>query len=118
MERKKLGEQLAKSVLKVVNHDFVNTVFSFVPNTAEASFYGLVDGLEKCLNKKKKQKILQLGEKLTPAKLEKILAQKTRVEKTVVKDAKLRTFIADDASRNEMVSHAVSYTHLTLPTKA
>ena len=111
LERKKLGHQLAKSVLKAVNHDFENTVFSFVPNTAEASFYGLVEGLEKCLNKKKKQKILQLGTKLTPEKLAKILAQKPRAEKTVVKDAKLRTFIADDASRNEMVSHVYDVTY-------
>jgi len=111
LERKKLGEQLTKAVLKYVHYDFENTVFSFVPNTAEASFYGLVDGVERCLDKKKKEQILNLGNKLSEKKLAKILAQKPRVEKTVVKDAKLRTFIADDASRGEMVSHVYDVTY-------
>ena len=111
LERKKLGEQLTKSVLKAVNYDFDNTVFSFVPNTAESAFYGLVAGLEKCLNKYKKKQILNLNGKLSPKKLEKILTQKTRIEKTVVKDAKLRTFIADDATRGEMVSHVYDVTY-------
>ncbi len=111
LERKKLGEQLTKSVLKSVNYDFENTVFSFVPNTAESSFYGLVEGVERCLDTKKKEQILNLGDKLTEKKLSKILAQKPRVEKTVVKDAKLRTFIADGASRGEMVSHVYDVTY-------
>ena len=111
LERKKLGELLSKSVLKAVNHDFENTVFSFVPNTAEASFYGLADGLEKALNRCKQKEILALGDKLTPKKLQKILAKKTRLEKTVVKDAKLRTFIADDASRGDMVAHVYDVTY-------
>ena len=111
LERKQLGEQLTKSVMKEVNYDFENTVFSFVPNTAESSFYGLVDGVYKCLNNKKKEQILKLGDKLTPKKLEKILSLQPRVEKTVVKDAKLRTFIADDASRGEMVAHIYDVTY-------
>ncbi len=111
LERKQLGEQLTKSVMKEVNYDFENTVFSFVPNTAEASFYGLVDGVYKCLNNKKKEQILKLGNKITPKKLEKILSLQPRVEKTVVKDAKLRTFIADDASRGEMVAHVYDVTY-------
>ena len=111
LERKQLGEQLTESVMKEVNYDFENTVFSFVPNTAESSFYGLVDGVYKCLNQKKKEKILKLGNKLTPKKLEKILSLQPRVEKTVVKDAKLRTFIADDASRGEMVAHVYDVTY-------
>ncbi len=111
LERKQLGEQLTESVMKEVNYDFENTVFSFVPNTAESSFYGLVDGVYKCLNQKKKEKILKLGDKLSPKKLEKILSLQPRVEKTVVKDAKLRTFIADDASRGEMVAHVYDVTY-------
>ncbi len=111
LERKKLGEQLTKSVLKAINYDFDNTVFSFVPNTAESAFYGLVDGLEKCLNKYKKEQILNFNGNLSPKKLEKILAKRTRIEKTVVKDAKLRTFIADGATRDEMVSHVYDVTY-------
>jgi len=111
LERKQLGEQLTKSVLKAVNQDIEHTVFSFVPNTAESAFYGLVEGAEKCLNKRKQEQILNLGKDLKPKKLEKILAQKIRIEKTVVKDAKLRTFIADDATRGEMVSHVYDVTY-------
>ncbi|MEM6317110.1 MAG: amidophosphoribosyltransferase [Bacteroidota bacterium] len=111
LERKKLGEQLTHSVLKAVDHDIENTVFSFVPNTAESAFYGLVEGMEKCLNQRKQEQILNLGSNLKPKKLEKILAQKVRIEKTVVKDAKLRTFIADDATRGEMVSHVYDVTY-------
>jgi amidophosphoribosyltransferase len=111
LERKRLGEQLTKSVLKNIDHDLENAVFSFVPNTAESAFYGLVDGMEKCLNKQKKKQILSLGKNLKPQKLEKILSQKVRIEKTVVKDAKLRTFIADDATRGELVSHVYDVTY-------
>ncbi|MEM1122291.1 MAG: amidophosphoribosyltransferase, partial [Bacteroidota bacterium] len=111
LERKKLGEQLTKSVLKAVDYDIANTVFSFVPNTAESAFYGLVEGTEKWLNKQKKKQILALGDSIKPKKLAKILAQKVRIEKTVVKDAKLRTFIADDATRGEMVSHVYDVTY-------
>lgn len=111
LERKKLGEQLTNLVLNEINHDIKNTVFSFVPNTAESAFYGLVDGAEKCLNKRKQEQILNLGKDLKPRKLAKILAQKVRIEKTVVKDAKLRTFIADDATRGEMVSHVYDVTY-------
>ena len=92
-ERKKLGEQLAEPVLQEVDFDFRNTVFSFVPNTAEASFYGLVQGVENKLNCLKKEKILNLGDDLKPKKLEKILGLKARVEKIAVKDVKMRTFI-------------------------
>ena len=111
LERKRLGKQLTKTVLQAIDYDFRNTVFSFVPNTAESSFYGLVDGLEKCLNKRKQAQILNLGKELKTKKLKKILAQKVRIEKTVVKDAKLRTFIADDVTRGEMVSHIYDVTY-------
>jgi len=111
LERKKLGEQLTKAVLKAVHYDYKNTVFSFVPNTAESAFYGLVEGVTAYLDKKKEEQILKLGNKLTQKKVHKILSQKPRVEKTVVKDAKLRTFIADGASRGEMVSHVYDVTY-------
>lgn len=111
LERKLLGEQLAETVLKAVNYDFKNTVFSSIPNTAESAFLGLVKGLEKKLNQFKKEKILSMGNELKPKKLEKILDLVPRVEKVVVKDAKMRTFIADDASRGELVSHIYDVTY-------
>lgn len=111
LERKKLGEQLVGDVLKAINYDFQNTVFSFVPNTAETSFYGLIKGLEDWLNDYKKKEILKLGKELKPKKLEKILALRPRVEKLVVKDAKQRTFIADTTSRGELVSHVYDITY-------
>lgn len=111
LERKRLGEQLSHRVLEEVGYDFDHTVFSFVPNTAESAFYGLIKGVEKCLNEQKKEQILQMGDKIVPKKLEKILAQTPRVEKIVVKDAKLRTFIADDNSRADLVSHVYDVTY-------
>lgn len=111
LERKKLGEQLAGKVFKAVNYDIKNTVFSFIPNTAESAFYGLVEGLESKLNKRKQKRILELGENLTPKKLNKILSERIRVEKIAVKDAKLRTFISDNGSRDEMVSHVYDVTY-------
>ena len=111
LERKRLGEQLTEQVLQAVNYDVENTVFSFVPNTAESAFYGLVGGVEQWLNQRKKEQILKLGKSIKPKKLEKILNQRVRIEKTVVKDAKLRTFIADDATRGEMVSHVYDVTY-------
>ncbi|MEM9821386.1 MAG: amidophosphoribosyltransferase [Bacteroidota bacterium] len=110
-ERKLLGEQLTDAVLKSVNHDFKNTVFSFIPNTAETAFLGLIKGIEKKLNEIKLEKIQALGDDLKPKKLEKILSMTPRVEKVAVKDAKMRTFIADDASRGELVSHVYDVTY-------
>jgi len=111
LERKKLGELLAGPVLEAVNYDFKHTVFSFVPNTAEIAFYGLLEGLEARLNEIKKDKILNLGKDFKPKKLEKILAMRPRVDKIVVKDAKQRTFIADTTSREAMVSHVYDVTY-------
>jgi amidophosphoribosyltransferase len=111
LERKRLGEQLTKSVLKKVDYDFKHTVFSFVPNTAETSFLGLVKGVEKALNTIKQEKIEKLGTDIKPKKLAKILSLTPRVEKIVVKDEKLRTFITDDSSRSEMVSHSYDVTY-------
>lgn len=111
LERKKLGEELAPAVLRSVGYDFKNTVFSYVPNTAESAFYGLVKGLEKELNAVKVERILQLGEDPKPEKVAKVLRDTPRVEKIVVKDAKLRTFIADDNSRADLVSHVYDVTY-------
>jgi len=113
LERKKLGEQLVDNVLEAIDYDFKNTVFSFVPNTAETAFYGMVKGLEDRLNEYKQQKILQScdGGDLKPKKLKKILDLRPRVEKLVVKDAKMRTFIADTTSRGNLVSHVYDVTY-------
>lgn len=110
-ERKKLGEQLADRILKCVDYDFQNTVFSFIPNTAEIAFYGLVEGLEQRLNDIKKEKILAMGDNIKPKKLEKILSLHPRVEKIAVKDIKLRTFITEDSSRDDLVSHVYDVTY-------
>lgn len=110
-ERKQLGEQLTDSVLQAVDYDIENTVFSFVPNTAESAFFGLIKGIEKRLNSIKLEKIKALGAHSDPAEIKKILALTPRVEKLVHKDAKLRTFIADDSSRGDMVRHGYDVTY-------
>lgn len=111
LERKKLGAQLTDAVLEAVNQDFRHTVFSFVPNTAETAFYGLIEGIDHRLNEIKQEKILKMGKDIKPKKLEKILSMHPRVEKLVVKDAKMRTFIADITSRGQMVSHVYDVTY-------
>lgn len=110
-ERKMLGEQLATPILEMVKHDFENTVFSFVPNTAEFAFFGLVKGLHDALNQKKAEQVLALGKNINVEKLNTILNKNVRVEKVTVKEEKQRTFIADEETRGEMVSHVydVSY---------
>jgi amidophosphoribosyltransferase len=111
LERKSLGVRLAKQVLKAVDYDFDNTVFSYIPNTAETAFYGMVDGLEAELAKWKKVKIRAAQKKGKGGKLNKILNTKVRNEKLVVKDGKTRTFIADTSARDEMVSHVYDVTY-------
>ncbi len=113
LERKKLGEQLVGAVMEAVDNDFKNTVFSFVPNTAESSFYGMIKGVEKKLNEVKLEKIKALGDDplQKPKRLEKILNMSARAEKIVVKDVKMRTFIADDSSRGDLVSHVYDVTY-------
>lgn len=110
-ERKQLGIQLVDQVLDSLGGDLKNAVFSYVPNTAETAFYGLVEGMHAKLNEIKTERILAAGSKITREELEKIMNMKLRVEKLVVKDEKLRTFIADDASRGEMVSHVYDTTY-------
>ncbi|MEO6759675.1 MAG: amidophosphoribosyltransferase, partial [Saprospiraceae bacterium] len=110
-ERKQLGAQLARPVLEAVDFDLQHTVFSYIPNTAEAAFYGLAEGLEKELNAWKQEQILAAGADLTPEKLQEILAVRARVEKLVHKDDKQRTFIADTKARNSMVGHVYDVTY-------
>jgi amidophosphoribosyltransferase len=110
-ERKALGAQLAEKVLDAVDFDLKNTVFSYIPNTAEAAFYGLMEGVDAALNKRKQAQILELGDNLTPEKLEEIMSVRPRFEKLVHKDEKQRTFIADKKSRNSMVSYVYDVTY-------
>jgi amidophosphoribosyltransferase len=110
-ERKKLGELLANSVLKVVGYDLDHTVFSYIPNTAESAFYGLIKGVENYLNQVKIDHILSRGKYLSREELEKIINQRPRVEKIAVKDAKLRTFITEDTSRDDLVGHIYDVTY-------
>lgn len=110
-ERKKLGEILARPVLDAVHFDLKHTVFSYIPNTAEAAFYGLMEGLEKELNQWKLEQITELGSQCTPEKVAEILAVRPRNEKLVHKDDKQRTFIASKKDRNSMVNHVYDVTY-------
>lgn len=109
-ERKSLGRQLTAGVLKSVDFDLKKSVFSFIPNTAEVAFYGLVDGLHSYLNTVKKHKILTMGNVADP-ELSEILNMQPRIEKIALKDAKLRTFISSDSTRSDMVSHVYDTTY-------
>ncbi len=111
LERKKLGELLAERVLDEVDYDVENTVFSFVPNTAESAFFGLIEGIDNALNKRKIGEIQALGANPSNEDLAKILHRRARVEKLVVKDAKQRTFISADQARGELVSHVYDVTY-------
>jgi len=110
-ERKMLGELLAPKVLEMVGHDLDHTVFSFVPNTAETAFFGLVKGIETTDNSRKVQEILALGANPDKESVSRILHRRARVEKLVVKDEKLRTFISADQARGELVSHVYDVTY-------
>ncbi|HRG87444.1 MAG TPA: amidophosphoribosyltransferase [Chitinophagales bacterium] len=109
-ERKKLGELLSHTILNAIKGDFENTVFSFIPNTAEVAFYGLMEGMEKHLSEYKQKQILD-NKNMSPEELHKLLSLSPRVEKIAVKDVKARTFITDDTSRDEMVSHVYDITY-------
>ena len=110
-ERKELGRSLTPQILKAVNHDIKNTVFSFIPNTAETSFYGMLNGVEAELNQWKKQEIVKLGDKPSSDKIGEILSTTMRVEKLAIKDVKLRTFITQDADRDDLVEHVYDVTY-------
>jgi Glutamine phosphoribosylpyrophosphate amidotransferase len=113
-ERIALGRNLCPAVLEEVNRDLKNTVFSFIPNTAEISFYGLVKGMEEYLNAVKRDKILKHEGQLDQAKLDQLLSIRPRVEKALWKDVKMRTFISEDRSRDELVSHVYDITYETV----
>lgn len=110
-ERKMLGRLLMPEVLKSINHDTKNSVFSFIPNTAETSFYGMVEAAQDELNKQKGEQILSNKHKLSAEELDKILSQRLRTEKIAIKDAKLRTFITEDSSRDDLVAHVYDVTY-------
>jgi len=113
-ERKNLGRSICEPVLKEIDHDVKNTVFSFIPNTAEISFYGMIKGIDSYLDKVKNRKILELGTAINAEKLEEILSMRPRVEKVAIKDAKLRTFITEDTQRDELVAHIYDITYGTI----
>lgn len=113
-ERKTLGYNLSEQVLRAIDNDLKNTIISFIPNTAEVAFYGLVKGLEDYLTKIKKERILSWGNSIDPAQLEELIQRRVRIEKIAIKDVKMRTFITEDSSRNEMVQHVYDITYGTV----
>lgn len=110
-ERKALGRLIVDQVLETVKHDFDNSVFSFIPNTAEVSFYGLIKGLEENLNKQKVKQIQALGPDASAEQISEIINRRARIEKIAIKDAKLRTFITQDDSRDDLVAHVYDITY-------
>ncbi len=113
-ERKKLGELLTPAILDTIDRDLEHTVFSYIPNTSESAFYGMIKGLEDYVISRQKEQILALGPDPDPARLGKILAFRPRVEKVAIKDVKLRTFIAQDKGRDDLVGHVYDITYGTV----
>ena len=111
LERKKLGELLFPKILQSINRDLKNTVFSYIPNTAETSFFGLVQEAQKYISSQAIVKLLEEKQEISKENLEKLFSLKPRIEKVAIKDAKLRTFIADDANRDELVAHVYDITY-------
>lgn len=110
-ERKMLGKLIMPKILEAIKYDTENSVFSFIPNTAETSFYGMLEAAQDELNKQKNEAILKEKESLTPERLQQIQAHKIRTEKIAIKDVKLRTFITDDSSRDDLVAHVYDVTY-------
>jgi len=110
-ERKNLGKFVFPQILKSIDNDISNSVFSFIPNTAETSFYGMTEAAEDILNEQKTAKILSGGKSLSAQRVTEILSERPRFEKIAIKDAKLRTFIADDSSRDDLVAHVYDVTY-------
>lgn len=110
-ERKMLGRTMMPMILKEINEDVENAVFSYIPNTAEVSFFGMMEGAQDFLNKKKTKRILEEEGNLSAEKLQNILSTTIRTEKITIKDAKLRTFITDDSNRDDMVEHVYDVTY-------
>ncbi|MGZ3751916.1 MAG: class II glutamine amidotransferase [Mucilaginibacter sp.] len=110
-ERKQLGRLLCPQILDAVNNDIKNTVFSYIPNTAEVAFYGMVEGIHKYIKGYQKERLLNRDDKITDEELNEVLCLAPRVEKIAIKDVKLRTFITQDADRSEMVAHVYDTTY-------
>ena len=110
-ERKELGRSITPEVLKSINYDVDNSVFSFIPNTAETAFYGMVKGMEDYINENKLKEIRALGPDATDEQLTEVLSKKARAEKIAIKDAKLRTFITQDSGRDDLVAHVYDVTY-------
>ncbi len=111
LERKKLGFLLAPTILQKIDHDLKNTVFSYIPNTAETAFLGMMEGIRDEQTKWKREKIRELGASITDAQLDEIISVQPRMEKIAIKDVKMRTFIADDSSRDDLVGHVYDVTY-------
>lgn len=116
-ERIALGYHLSEQVLNAIDHDLKNTIFSFIPNTAEVAFYGLLKGMEDYLNKVKIERILSWEKDYDAEKLSEMINRRIRIEKIAIKDVKMRTFITEDAGRNEMVQHVYDITYGTVRAK-
>ncbi len=113
-ERISLGYNLSEQVLNIIDHDLKNTIFSFIPNTAEVAFYGLLKGMEDYLNRVKIERILSWKKEYDADKLSEMINRRIRIEKIAIKDVKMRTFITEDAGRNEMVQHVYDITYGTI----
>ncbi len=113
-ERKRLGELLTPQIIEVLDNDLENTVFSFIPNTAESAFHGMIRGVETTMKMEKKKRILSLGQNITGEELDSIIFMKPRVEKVALKDIKLRTFISQDSGRDDLVGHVYDVTYGTI----
>ena len=113
-ERKKLGELLTPQILKAIDNDLVNTVFSYIPNTAESAFYGMMKGIENHMLEEKTRKIIAEGDNLTPGEITALIAAKPRVEKIAIKDVKLRTFISQEKARDDLAGHVYDITYGTI----
>lgn len=110
-ERKMLGRQLVPAILNTINHDLENTIFSYIPNTAIASYKGMVEGLHEFCDKVKKDRLMQLKGNFEAAEIDKILSLRPRIDQIAVKDAKLRTFITEDKKRDDLVTHVYDVTY-------
>jgi len=110
-ERKELGKLICPKIMESIGGDLKNAVFSFIPNTAETSFYGMVKGMEDLYKEKQAQQVLDLGSNATAAQITEIFSVSPRIEKIAIKDAKLRTFITDDSNRDSLVGHVYDITY-------
>ncbi len=113
-ERKKLGELLTPQIVDALDNDLENAVFSFIPNTAEPAFYGMLSGIEMVMKNNKKNRIFEMGDNISGKDLESFVYLKPRIEKIALKDIKLRTFISQDTGRNDLVGHVYDITYGTV----